>query len=121
MISDRKRIIKVMTAEKSPKYALPNTVVAFAPEPIAPTVCAIVFNVRIAARERSTFSCFNFLSNEARFGCFCSNPAINEGVILSRTASAIEQRNENTRAIKTYIASSTISIFEWAADVFFRG
>ena len=40
-----------MMAENSPNQVLPNTVVALAPEPIAPTVWAIVFNVRMAAKR----------------------------------------------------------------------
>ena len=90
-----------MTAEKRPNQALPKTAVAFAPDPMAPTVCAIVFRVKMAANDRSTFSCFCRFSRAASLGRSFLSPAINEGVMLSRTASATEQRNEKTNASRT--------------------
>ena len=62
--------IKVITAENNPNQALPNTTVALAPDPMAPTVWAMVFIVRIAARERSTCSSLILASCAARLGCF---------------------------------------------------
>ncbi|MFT6633386.1 MAG: hypothetical protein ACJAS4_003356 [Bacteriovoracaceae bacterium] len=50
IISLKKRIIKVSTAEKSERYSLPHVFWASAPAPAAPIVCAMVFKVRIEAR-----------------------------------------------------------------------
>ena len=38
-------------AENKPNQALPNTIVACAPAPIEPSVCATVFKVKIAAKD----------------------------------------------------------------------
>ena len=51
MISDKNKIAKVMNAENSPNQALPKTIVACAPAPIEPKVCATVFNVKMAAND----------------------------------------------------------------------
>jgi hypothetical protein len=55
MISVASRTASVRTPEKMPTFASPNTTAACAPAIVAPTVCAIVFKVRIAAIGSSTF------------------------------------------------------------------
>jgi hypothetical protein len=48
IISEKTNIIRVRMADIIPKYISPNILVACAPTPAAPIVCAIVFRERIA-------------------------------------------------------------------------
>ena len=75
-----------------------HILVACSPTPIAPTVWAMVFRVKMAARDWSTLSCFNSLSSLASLGRCSRRPAMKDGVMLNRTASATLHRNEKTRA-----------------------
>ncbi len=101
IISEIKRIKSVITAENRPNQAFPNTTVALAPAPMAPTVCAIVLSVKMAASDLSTLSCLSRFKSAAYLGRFSFCPWIYEGVMLKSTDSAIEQRNEKTNASKT--------------------
>ncbi len=81
----------------TPTYASPNTFVAWAPAPAAPTVCAIVLRLRMADSGRSMLS-FRALSLGPVEPPFRSRTARYEGVTLSNTASRIEHRKETARA-----------------------
>jgi len=100
-----------MNAENKPIHTLPNTTVAFAPATIAPTVCAIVFRVKIAASDWSILSCRSRFSSAACFGRFSFRLSMYDGVTLKRTASATEQTNEKTNARNTKTIRSTTSVF----------
>jgi hypothetical protein len=110
MISERNSISSVITTATIISHVKnfagcsqsTNTLVAAAPTPIAPSVCAIVFKVRIADRGRS-ISCLNALRDFPIEEPFCNSVLTNEGVILNSTASHIEHRNEKQIDIAAYI------------------
>src|SRR5690606_35119162 len=109
MISDKNKIAKVMNAEKSPNQALPKTIVACAPAPIQPKVCATVLNAKMAANDCSILSTFRRLSMLDFFGFVSCKSAIYDGVMLRSAASASEQMNEMPMAMSTNkISSSTL-------------
>ena len=100
MISDKIRIIRVSIAEARPTQSLPNTIAAWAPAPTAPTVCAIVFSVKIAV-SGLLMSLFSSRISIPELLPSCSSTDICAVVTLSRTASAMEHRKEKTRAMVT--------------------
>lgn len=75
-ISEPNRISRVMTAENTPNQASPNTIVAWAPAPMAPTVWAMVLRVRMAASDRSRSSSRSFFSSAALAGWRSRRPAM---------------------------------------------
>lgn len=97
IISVKTKIRIVSTAETKPKYASPNTMVACAPTPAAPTVCATVFKDNIADKGLS-ISDFNYNIVSA----FLSPNSIfdfkKETGVDSKTASIIEHTKEVKRA-----------------------
>ncbi len=93
-------MMSVNTAEKMPRAALPNTFSACTPAPAAPSVCANVLSVRMAASGRS----MSALSARRRAPAVlpsASSAATKLGVMLSSTASMIEHRKETPTARRT--------------------
>ena len=58
MISERIRIKSVKIADTIPKEGRPNILLASAPTPAAPIVCATVFKAKIADKGLSIFCLF---------------------------------------------------------------
>ena len=85
----------------------PKIVDACDPTPIAPTVCAIVFKVRIAARGLS-ISSLKLTRSLAINVSSCSWIPTYAGVMLNRTASKIEQRKEKKILTKKKVTRSPI-------------
>ena len=88
----------VNMADTTPNETFPNTKVAWEPTPAAPTVCAMVFRVKIAAKGLF-ISSFNSRRILPAFCPLFSNVAIYTQETLNNTASAIEHKNEKNKAI----------------------
>ena len=83
----------------------PQIAVAWAPTPIAPTVWAMVFSVRMADSGRS-MSALKRCSDSPGSPPSCTLAWVNDGVMLNSTASQIEHRNENMMDMKKNAMSS---------------
>ena len=97
IISEKTNIKSVRMAEIIPKYKSPNILVACAPTPAAPIVCAIVFKVSIADNGLSIFF-FNLIKVVADLLPFSSFTIRKDIDVESKTDSIIEHRNETNKA-----------------------
>ena len=86
-----------------------NIIAACEPTPIAPTVWAMVFNVRIAASGWSMSALKRARSLAIGLFLFCCMPT-KAGVILRSTASNIEQRKEKIILTRKKVTKSPINM-----------
>ena len=98
MISERMSTASVMSAPARCSQNPPPVIAATcAPTPIAPTVCAMVFNVRIevSGAFRSDFSLSSITPVRGRSFFFLATKGC---VMLRSTASQTEQKNDTPMA-----------------------
>ena len=135
MISEKTKIARVISAamtdshptdkpRKSNPLWLPNTLEAWAPTPIAPTVWAIVLSVRIADNglSISSVNSVSFIPVKEP-----SSRALltYDGVTLSKTASQIEHKNEkmmdNKRNRSNKVMRTWTPKFSFSSIKYIRG
>jgi hypothetical protein len=108
IISDRRRIASVKTAEKRARFFSPKTTAAEAPATVAPTVWASVFMVRIAVM--GLLISLRMVINRSAERCpFLLSISTWLAEMEYSTASMSEQINEMTRARKTAVTKVEIT------------